>query len=412
VIFRLTVAISAAIVGSVAQTNFNTEQTVLLFGRVVNATTHRPVRRAVIKIYNAKDQWDEFTDGDGRFKFPSLTRGEYGLIAHRDGFTDRAYKVEYSDFDDPKELPIELFPQGMIHGRVLDGFGQPLEGAQIQALPTQSRPGRAQAGGSANTNDLGEYRISGLEPGNYRIRATYRDGGGSEFDPTPLSMATSIYGGSDKPIEISVKAGSEISGIDFVLNPVQPATIRGTLRTETGSPVNRAALWIMGRDGEGGHNGNAEKGTFEIQDVGPGSYTISGEALDEVAPMFGTVRVEVRDKDVNNVELVMRPSTKIEGRIQLSQDDTAILKALAVYFLRSDQVGPLGMKLAHPNSDGTFEVVLNPGEYTLTFAPLPDQFSVQKVTLDDKDVTDWKLAIESAVEPKKLLVVLSSKPQP
>jgi hypothetical protein len=399
-------------VSSVAQTNSNTEHTVPLFGRVVNATTRQPIRRAAVKIYNAKDQWDQFTDGDGQFKFPPLNRGEYGLVAHRDGFTDRAYKVEYSDFDDPKELPIELFPQGVIQGRVVDGFGQPLQGAQIQALPTQSRPGRPQPGGSADTNDLGEYRLSGLEPRTYRVRARYRDGGESEFDPTPLSMATSIYGGSDKPIEIAVKAGSEISGINFVLNPVQPATIRGTLHTETGSPVDRASLWIMGREGEGGQNGNAEKGSFEIQDVGPGSYTISGETLSEVAPMFGTVKVEVRDKDVNNVELVMRPSTKIEGRIQLTQDDPVILKALAVYFLRSDQAGPLGMKLAHPSSEGTFEVVLNPGEYTLTFAPLPEKFSVQKVTLDDKAVTDWKLAIESAVEPKKLVIALTSKPQP
>jgi hypothetical protein len=70
------------------------------------------------------------------------------------------------------------------------------------------------------------------------------------------------------------------------------------------------------------------------------------------------------------------------------------------------------MKLAHPSSEGTFEVVLNPGEYTLTFAPLPEKFSVQKVTLDDKAVTDWKLAIESAVEPKKLVIALTSKPQP
>lgn len=404
--------ISVAVVSSLAQIDSNQEPTAALFGRVVSAQTHQPVRRAAIKIYNAKEQWDELTDGDGRFKFPPINRGDYGLIAHRDGFTDRAYKVERSDFDQPKELPIELFPQGVITGRALDGFGQPLQEAQIQALRSRSREGNVEVVGSAETNDLGEYRISGLNPGTYQIRATYRDGGRSEFDSTPLSMATSIYGGSEKPADLAVKAGSTVSGIDFILNPVHPATIRGTLHTESGLPVDRATLWIMGRAGEGGHNGNAEKGTFEIPDVAPGSYTISAETLDKIASIFGIVTVEVRDRDVSNVDLVMRPSQKITGKIRMESGDSASLKPVTVYFLRSDRVELLGMKLAHPDSEGAFEVVLNPGEYTLTFEALPDKFKVQKVTWDDKPVTNWKLSIESSPEAKKLDIVLSPKVNP
>ena len=108
----------AALPGAAQQTG--SVPTAALFGRVVNALTHEPVRRASVKIYTSKDQWDEITDGDGRFKFPPLKRAEYGFMAHRDGFTDRTYKVELSDFDDPKELPIELFPQGVITGKVVD----------------------------------------------------------------------------------------------------------------------------------------------------------------------------------------------------------------------------------------------------------------------------------------------------
>ena len=54
---------------------------------MLNAQTHEPVRRAVVRVYTTKEQWDDLTDGDGRFKFPSLVRGEYSLIAHRDGFS-------------------------------------------------------------------------------------------------------------------------------------------------------------------------------------------------------------------------------------------------------------------------------------------------------------------------------------
>jgi hypothetical protein len=239
-------------------------------GRVVDTQTHEPVRRAIVKVYTSKEQWDEFTDGEGRFKFPSLVRAEYTLIAHRDGYTDRAYKVELSDFDDPKELPIELRPQGLITGKVVDGSGEPLERARIEALNTRSSTAQVQAAVWVETNDLGEYRLSGVDPGTYRLRATYR-AGGEEFDPTPRTMATAFFGGSDKPAEIAVKSGSVTPGIDFVLTPVRPATIRGTLRTEAGKLTEPVTMWIEGQAGEGGHNGFGESGAFELANVGPGS---------------------------------------------------------------------------------------------------------------------------------------------
>ena len=410
--FRLILVISTVLASAPGQTGSPAGQTAALFGRVLNAQTGEPIRRAAIKIYDAKEQWDQLTDGDGRFRFPPLKRSEYGLITHRDGFTDRAYRVELSDFDDLKELSIELFPRGIVTGKVVDGFEQPLQGAQIQALPTQLRQGDIQPSESVETNDLGEYRLSGLDPGTYKIRATYRDGRSGEIDPTPLSMATSIYGGSEKPVELLVKAGSVIAGIDFVLNPVKPATIRGTLHTERGLPVDQAALWITGRSGEGGHNGVAKKGAFEIRDVGPGSYTISADSMDKAAPRFGVVAVDVREQDVNNLDLVMRPSTKIEGKIQLPPGDSTSLKPLAIYFVRSDRTELLGMKLAHPDDAGSFEIVLNPGEYALTFGGLPDNFSFQRVTLDNKAITNWKLSIEPSAETKKLVIVLAHKGQP
>jgi len=170
-----------------------------IFGRVVNAETREVIRRAAIKVFTATVQWDQITDGEGRFKFSGLARGEYGLAVHRDGYTDRAYTVERSDFDQQKELPIELHPQGLITGRAADGSGQPLQGAQIQALGARTRGAEIDVVNSTVTNDLGEYRLSGLDPGTYRLRAVYHEGRSSEFDPTPVTAATSYYGNSEKP---------------------------------------------------------------------------------------------------------------------------------------------------------------------------------------------------------------------
>lgn len=381
-----------------------------IFGRVVNAETHDAVRRAVIKVYTSKDQWDEFTDGEGRFRFPTLAPGEYTLIGHRDGYTDRAYKVERSDFDEKKELPIELHPQAVITGKVVNGFGEALQSARIQALGSRTRGGKTEVLNSAETNDLGEYRLSGLDPGTYQVRATYREGG-DEFDPTPRTTATSYYGGAEKPAEIDVKAGSVVTGIDFTLNPVRPATVRGTLRSETGELAERAMLWIMGQAGEGGHNGSSENGKFEIGDVSPGAYTISAETLNKTSPLFGMVTVQVRGADVDGVELVLRPMPKIEGEVRVEGGGTADLKLGSIYFVRSEPVTVMDMQIGHPDKDGRFTVALIPGEYSLSFDASIRKLGAQKATLDDKPITSWKLQMGEASGTKKLVIVVGSNPR-
>lgn len=407
----VTVLLSSALYAYAApQAASGAQPTSGIFGRVVNVETHEVVRRAVIKVYNSRDEWDEFTDSEGRFRFPALAPGEYSLIAHRDGFTDRAYKVERSDFDEQKELPIQLRPQGVIAGKVVDGFGQALQSAQIQALGLRNSGGKIQVLTSAETNDLGEYRLSGLDPGTYRLRAMYRDGRASELDPTPLTMATSYYGSSEKPAEIPVKAGSVTMGIDFILNPVQPVTVRGTLHTETGVLAEPATMWIMGLAAEGGHNGTGKDDKFEIGDVGPGTYTISAETLNKSAPLFGISTVEVHDADLDAIDILLKPIPKIEAELRVERGGSADLKLGSVYFTRTDGVTAMPMEIGHPSTDRRFTVSLIPGEYTLSFDDSISKLGVQWVTLDDKPITNWKLQIDGSSGTKKLVVSLGSKP--
>jgi len=311
--FYAALVISAGL--AAAQPVSTPEVTVALFGRVTNAQTHDPVRRAFIKIYTAKQRWDELSDSEGRFKFPPLKRAEYGLAIHRDGYTERYYKIELSDFDNPKELPLELFPQGVITGRVVDGFGQPLEDAEISAILAQQKSPQTPV--SNRTTDLGEYRLSGLDPGSYQIRATYREGREHEFDATPISRASAM-----KP-ELIVKSGVVVEGIDFTLVPARPVTLRGTVHSESGEAVEKATLWIEGPGPgrEGSHNGNANNGKFEFADVGPGNYVIFGDAK----AMFGSISIQVGNEELNGIDLVLRPTPMIRGTLRVQSGDSSSL---------------------------------------------------------------------------------------
>jgi hypothetical protein len=134
-------------------------------------------------------------------------------------------------------------------------------------------------------------------------------------------MATALLGGSEKPTEVTVRSGSIVSGNDFLLNATRTVTIHGTLHTDVGMLTEPVALWIMEPTGEWAHNGNGKDGAFEIADVGPGTYKISAETVNgrgaRGARLFGVTTVAVRDTSVNGVDIMLRPSPKLEGQIRM-----------------------------------------------------------------------------------------------
>jgi hypothetical protein len=373
-----------------------------IFGRVFNHDSHAPVRRAAVKVYNSKDQWDAITDGEGRFQFPEVPPGNYALIAHRDGYTDRAYIVERSDFDVRKELPVELFPQAVIAGNAVDGVGQPLRSVRIEALAPRTAGAPVDVIAAADSDDLGNYRLAGLNPGTYRVRATYREGNSSEFDPAPLTVATANAG------PIAVKAGSLTTGIDFVLDPARPATVSGILRTETGPLLDRAFMWIAGQAGEGGSSAQGVNGRFEITRVSNGSYTVSAETQGQADPLFGIANVEVKGADVEGVEIVLRPVQKLAGEIRVAGGAPAGWKADAVRFSATRRIGITTMPSAHPDAQGKFTIPLIPGEYAIYFDPGP-YLEIRSMMLDGRPLTKQRLQIGETAATKALVIELGEK---
>src|SRR2546423_1809774 len=68
-------------------------------------------------------------------------------------------------------------PRGaVITGRVTDEFGDPAPSVSVSLMRLQFQQGQqrlvpAGAGGFPGTNDIGEYRIFGLPPGQYYVAA-------------------------------------------------------------------------------------------------------------------------------------------------------------------------------------------------------------------------------------------------
>ena len=74
-------------------------------------------------------------------------------------------------------VDFKLTPHGVVSGKITDEDGDPMEGVQVQIMRIAYNQGKKQLqmNGGEQTNDLGEYRMSGITPGKYYLAAIYRN---------------------------------------------------------------------------------------------------------------------------------------------------------------------------------------------------------------------------------------------
>jgi len=161
-------------------------------GHIVKMGTGEPLSKAVVTIsaYNSgrAQSYTATTSASGQFAFQNLEPGQYRLSASRNGYI----RMEYGARSPNRAgLPIglnagqrigdvilQLMPAGTISGRVFDRDGEPLANVNVEALKYSYQEGQRLMNvvQTSRTNDLGEYRLFWLQPGQYFVSATPQDG--------------------------------------------------------------------------------------------------------------------------------------------------------------------------------------------------------------------------------------------
>jgi 5-hydroxyisourate hydrolase-like protein (transthyretin family) len=157
-------------------------QSYRIAGRVVNATTGDPVRRATVSVLSQEQNSlvaSVLTDMDGNFAVPGLAAGKYPLTASRRGFRT-AYYDEHGGFNtaivtgpgqDTGHLVFQLAPGAVIYGTVTGDGGDPEQNSSVVLFrrdpAAPNRPPVQVEGGS--TDDTGAYEFSDLEAGDYFV---------------------------------------------------------------------------------------------------------------------------------------------------------------------------------------------------------------------------------------------------
>ena len=156
-----------------------------LSGRVVAGATGTPVRRAVVRIYppSGIEAAATLTDSDGRFEFKQLPSGRYEVIASKAGYLRSSFgqpgpgrhgrHVAIGPGQNVRDVGITLSAAGAIAGRIADEFGDPVVRGRVEVVRVSYEDGerRLSTTGSDATNNHGEFRVFGLSPGDYFVRA-------------------------------------------------------------------------------------------------------------------------------------------------------------------------------------------------------------------------------------------------
>jgi protocatechuate 3,4-dioxygenase beta subunit len=317
-------------------------------GMVVKLAGSEPLRKTRVSLQSMDDRTRTVvvvTDTDGRFELKGIDPGRYRLKASRQGYV--SYEYGQRKPDDPgavltlrpgqemKDLQFRLIPSAVIAGRILDEDGEPMVGVSVSASREVYAKGKKSLSSkaTAETNDLGEYRLFGLAPGRYFVSAVYphwnRFGGDSQ-DPVASSQgyAKIYYPGTPDPARadsFAVKAGEEIPSVEMLMQQVLVYRIRGRVYNQiTHKPgigtniILRVKTQNQDNDWEADYQQvsvQKQDGSFEISEVAPGSYALLGFWFDEGKLYSTTMPIDVGNADVEGIAVTIAPGVNINGQI-------------------------------------------------------------------------------------------------
>lgn len=420
-------------------------------GRIVTADSGVAVRRAQVRIFGPDiGSKAALTDADGRYEFRDLPAGRFNLTVTKSGFVMMQYgqnrpfepgrPIELADGQFIDRADVALPRGSVLSGRVVDEFGEPVADAMVAAMRMQFMNGRRRlmnTGRSVQTNDLGQFRVYGLPPGEYYVSATLRSfemmamdsmsGPGGPVGSAPSSgYAPTYYPGTASPNDaqrVSVAVGQELSSVDIALQPVKLAKVTGTAIGSDGKPLSSAMITLIPNMREamffmpGGNSRTSKDGQFTISNVVPGEYSLqvrstgammmemgggamvfamgpdgpAGPPAPRADPEFASVPVTVSGEDVTGLVVVTTHGAKASGRLVFEGGSKPEgINTIRVIAPSADpDSGPMpGAGASQVKENGTFEVSGLIGARMFRLINLPRGWTLKSVKANGSDVTD------------------------
>ncbi len=413
-------------------------------GAVSSFATNEPVARARVILTTVDPAGLDYprvamTDAEGRFRFTDLPANEaYLITVSKTGFAPRAYgeappavppqPVALAQDEVKEGLNVQLMPHVSIGGRILDEDGTPFAGALIEAMRPIFQGDRRTlvTVAEAVSDDRGEFRLIGLAPGQYYVSASdpaYLNIGDKDGQ---LFYSPTFYPGvvfPDEATRITLDPGVATERLEFKLNIIRPARVRGSISTpiEIGGvakPLMAAAV-IMSplRNDQFSLFTITEPemepgGQFLFSNVPPGRYRVQarGETEREGIARFSVYNMDVAGFDRDNADMVLSRGANVFGTVEwdtitgkIPADQSGIIVRMPM-----EDGNEFGDSVTGYLTDGTSWNVrgVMTGRHYFRVQGLPQGWHLKRVEYQGGDITDtpWMFNYEETVSGFKLIL--------
>jgi uncharacterized protein (DUF2141 family) len=432
----------------------------VISGVVRDGETGESVRKAIVTLtlQGTPRRWASTrTDTSGHFIFEDLPAGKYDLRAAKGTEGTAVYGakslrelgdvITLGDGEVRGNLVLSLLHPAAISGHVYDSDGDPVVGVTVNLLRQGRNLGVPVLVNyrSGATDDRGEYYISQIDPGTYRLRAAPpRFGGNFAGATNSQGMLVEAYYNNAREEKdaaaVRVRSGENLTGIDFQLVSEPAASVQGQIfgvPRDAPSPENQAAEAgpVGGIEvrispvklGEARwSNGSVAPGPdyrFQFSNLIAGRYLV--EAIHHSAGRaYGATQVFEFHGGSNDVSLTLSPALDIQGTLRVEGEappaarlavgggviGAAGIRSVARgrgngWQIQLTRPGSLSNLAAEVGADGrfTFREVL-PGEWQLAVTPVPPGF-LKSAQFGDKDVRFTRFEVGPDSEASLNIVV-------
>jgi Carboxypeptidase regulatory-like domain len=333
--------LAAVAVAGILAHAVHAQPAVLIHGRVLSVDTGEPVVHARVVIFNDATPLPAiFSDSQGEFSSGPLRTGRYRLTVTKAGYAQTS--VARPDTLAADGVTVRMRRSGAIAGRVVDRFGEPSAGVQMQLSARMAD--RTKLGPqlkTVSTDDLGEYRFGGLSEGTYVVATTtppldalYRP---PVYYPGVATIADAqdidLHPGDEKlgvdfsGVTTQLQDPSGASGVVFIGpngRPIVPppptgtAVISGRVARADGLPIVRATVSTQVFQTSPGvelrFNRSVqtdEGGRYEIGNLPAGQYRVTATKLGYNPSSYGQKSGDDRGTTIDLADGQTRPRTDI-----------------------------------------------------------------------------------------------------